>query len=119
MGSPLSGNPGPVGIEAVILNMMGLKSKRKLANLYRSWYSLPGFVAGPRSKHYLAPPHTIESEASLTEDQEERRRVPKGANRMPSDSVFFDRLVPIILITLGVITVILILVAAGILLGIV
>jgi hypothetical protein len=38
---------------------------------------------------------------------------------MPSDSVFYDRLVPIILISLGIVTVILILVAAGILLGIV
>ena len=55
----------------------------------------------------------------MTEEQKERRRVPKGANRMPSDSVFFDRLVPIILIALGVITVILILVAAGVLLGII
>ena len=55
----------------------------------------------------------------MTEEQKERRQVPKGANRMPSDSVFFDRLVPIILIALGVFTVILILVAAGVLLGII
>lgn len=55
----------------------------------------------------------------MNKEQEERRRVPKGANRMPSESVFFDRLVPIILIALGAITVILILVAAGILLGII
>ncbi|UCG24313.1 MAG: hypothetical protein JSW55_19695 [Chloroflexota bacterium] len=55
----------------------------------------------------------------MTEERKERRRVPKGANRMPSDSVFFDRLVPIILISLGVITVILILIAAGILLGVI
>ena len=58
-------------------------------------------------------------EADLTKDKKERRRVPKGANRMPSDSMFYDRLVPIVLIALGVITVALILVAAGILLGVI
>ena len=55
----------------------------------------------------------------MTKDKKERRRVPKGANRMPSDSMFYDRLVPIVLIALGVITVALILVAAGILLGVI
>ena len=58
-------------------------------------------------------------EERLSEKPKERRQLPKGANRMPSDSVFFDRLVPIILVSLGVITIILILVAAGILLGII
>jgi hypothetical protein len=38
---------------------------------------------------------------------------------MPSESLFYDRLVPIILVSLGVITVGLILVAAGILLGVI
>jgi hypothetical protein len=45
--------------------------------------------------------------------------VPKGANRMPSDSIFYDRLVPIILLALGAIMVGLILVAAGILFGVI
>lgn len=36
---------------------------------------------------------------------------------MPADSVFYDRMVPIILLSLGVVTIGLILVAAGILLG--
>jgi len=58
-------------------------------------------------------------EAKLSEEPKERRQVPKGANKMPSDSVFFDRLLPIILVALGVITIIIILVAAGILLGII
>lgn len=38
---------------------------------------------------------------------------------MPSDSVFYDRLVPIILFSLGAITIGLILVAAGILFGLI
>lgn len=53
----------------------------------------------------------------MTEENKNQRRVPKGANRMPSDSVFYDRLVPIILVALGAVTIGLILVAAGILLG--
>lgn len=55
----------------------------------------------------------------MTEERNRPPRVQKGANRMPSDSVFYDRMVPIILVALGAITAILILVAAGILLGII
>lgn len=41
------------------------------------------------------------------------------SNRMPADSAFFERIVPIMLIVLGIITVALILFALGVLLGIV
>ena len=97
-----------------------MSGARKLANLYKSWYSLPGFARGVSSHDYTKKTHTaiICVEVKLSEKRNERRQVPKGANRMPSDSVFFDRMVPIILVALGVITIVLILVAAGILLGI-
>lgn len=48
-----------------------------------------------------------------------RSRVPKGANRMPGDSTFYEKVVPALLIGLGALTVILILIALGVLLGIV
>jgi hypothetical protein len=53
----------------------------------------------------------------LEENKKTQQKVPKGANKMPDDSVFYDKLVPILLITLGVIMVLLIFIAAGILLG--
>jgi hypothetical protein len=55
----------------------------------------------------------------LSERKSTRRKVEKGANRMPSNSLFYERIVPIILIGLGAIMLILILVAAGILIGII
>jgi len=48
-----------------------------------------------------------------------RQKVPKGANRMPDDSTFYEKVVPALLIGLGALTVILILVALGVLLGVV
>ena len=43
----------------------------------------------------------------------------KSKSHMPKDSVFFEKIVPISLITMGVITLGLILFAAGVILGIV
>jgi hypothetical protein len=53
----------------------------------------------------------------LEEKKKIRQKGPKDANKMPEDSIFFDKLVPVLLITLGVIMVLLIFFAAGILLG--
>jgi hypothetical protein len=43
----------------------------------------------------------------------------KSKSHMPKDSLFFEKIVPISLITLGIITLGLILFAAGVILGIV
>jgi len=43
----------------------------------------------------------------------------KSKSHMPKDSLFFEKIIPISLITMGVITVGLILFAAGVILGIV
>jgi len=43
----------------------------------------------------------------------------EDSKRMPADSIFYDKLVPVILFALAVLMVIVILAAAGILLGIV
>jgi hypothetical protein len=43
----------------------------------------------------------------------------KSKSHMPKDSVFFEKIVPISLITMGIITLGLILFAAGVILGIV
>lgn len=44
---------------------------------------------------------------------------PKSKSHMPKDSLFFEKIVPISLITLGIITLGLMLFAAGVILGIV
>ncbi|MFN2236871.1 MAG: hypothetical protein ACK2U1_21795 [Anaerolineales bacterium] len=44
---------------------------------------------------------------------------PTGKSRMPKDSVLFDKVIPASLIFMGILTVVLILFAAGVLLGIV
>jgi hypothetical protein len=46
-----------------------------------------------------------------------RRSIPKGANRMPDESSFYNRIVPVVLALLGLLMVILIVIAAGVLLG--
>jgi hypothetical protein len=51
--------------------------------------------------------------------KDRKRGIAKGSNRMPAGSTFFDKLVPIIIIALTVLMVMVILAAAGILLGIV
>jgi hypothetical protein len=52
-------------------------------------------------------------------EKKKPRRAPRSSSRMPEDSLFYERLVPILLVLLGIIMVILILLAIGILLGIV
>ncbi|MEW6568538.1 MAG: hypothetical protein AB1449_10325 [Chloroflexota bacterium] len=46
---------------------------------------------------------------------DERRR----QARVPEDSIFYSRLVPILMVAMGILTVILILVAVGVLIGLV
>jgi hypothetical protein len=48
-----------------------------------------------------------------------KRNPPNSKSRMPEDSVFFEKIIPAALIFMGILTVILILFAAGVLLGIV
>ncbi len=48
-----------------------------------------------------------------------KRRSARPSSRMPEDSVFYEKVIPVLLIGLGIVTAILILVAAGILLGII
>jgi hypothetical protein len=48
-----------------------------------------------------------------------RKKVAKGSNRMPTDSTFYDKVVPVLLIFLAAITIILILIAIGVLVGII
>ncbi|HEX9797118.1 MAG TPA: hypothetical protein VGA52_09030 [Anaerolineales bacterium] len=50
-------------------------------------------------------------------DQPDKPDPRPGSNRMPADSAFFERVVPALLVVLGIITVGLIVFAAGILLG--
>jgi hypothetical protein len=52
-------------------------------------------------------------------EKERPRRAPRPSSRMPEDSLFYERLIPILLVLLAIIMVILILFAIGILLGIV
>jgi hypothetical protein len=54
-----------------------------------------------------------------TSEKSSRKKVAKGSNRMPADSTFFDKVVPALLIFLAAITIILILVAIGVLVGII
>jgi hypothetical protein len=54
----------------------------------------------------------------LTKEKKKRRKVPRGANHIPANSLFYERLLPIILVSLGIITICLILAAAGILFGV-
>ena len=55
----------------------------------------------------------------MEEEKSPLKKVPAGTNRMPADSVFYDKLVPILLITLGIIMVLIVIIAAGILLGLI
>jgi len=64
----------------------------------------------------------IEKDASgvAMEEAENRKRViVRGRSHMPTDSVLFERVIPVLLAGFGLVTVILILFAAGVLLGIV
>ncbi len=44
---------------------------------------------------------------------------PRATSHMPEDSVFFEKIVPVLLIVMGVLMAVLVLFAAGVLLGIV
>lgn len=54
-------------------------------------------------------------------DKDDRvaNNAPRSLSRMPSDSLFYGRLVPVILIVLGIVMFVLIIIALGVLLGIV
>jgi hypothetical protein len=52
-------------------------------------------------------------------NQAERRRALQIKSHMPQHSLFFEKIVPILLVGMGIITAALILFAAGVLLGIV
>lgn len=58
-----------------------------------------------------------ESEPILSPATRSRRQIRRGKSRVPEDSVFYNRVVPILLAGMAVLTVVLILVAAGVLLG--
>lgn len=47
------------------------------------------------------------------------RRAQPGQNRMPAGSVFYDRIIPIVIAGLAICTIVIILIAAGVLLGVV
>jgi hypothetical protein len=50
--------------------------------------------------------------------EDQRGQSAKDSKRMPAESTFYDKIVPIILIGLAALTIIIVLAAAGILLGI-
>jgi hypothetical protein len=58
-------------------------------------------------------------QAGMESSTENGRVIVRGKSHMPSNSVLFERIIPILLIGLGVLTVTLILIAAGVLLGLV
>jgi len=51
--------------------------------------------------------------------QQDHRNVQRQKSHMPQNSMFFEKIVPVLLVGMGIITVALILFAAGVLLGIV
>lgn len=55
----------------------------------------------------------------MAETNQDRRTRALRKSHMPQNSIFFEKVVPILLVTMGVITAALILFAAGILLGII
>ncbi len=59
------------------------------------------------------------SGAAMEEAEERGRVIVRGKSHMPTDSMLFERVIPVLLAALGIVTVVLILFAAGVLLGIV
>jgi hypothetical protein len=59
------------------------------------------------------------SEEDVERTKESQRVIVRGTSHMPTDSVLFERVIPVVLAALGIVTVVLILFAAGVLLGIV
>ncbi|MFQ6057742.1 MAG: hypothetical protein ACE5MB_02525 [Anaerolineae bacterium] len=55
----------------------------------------------------------------MKEEKEQASRETRGLNRIPSGSLFYEKVVPAILIVLAIITALLILVAIGVLLGLI
>jgi hypothetical protein len=58
----------------------------------------------------------FDREGGLLVDQEEKKQSPA---RIEADSIFFNRIVPALLVAMGVVTALLIILALGVLLGIV
>ena len=52
-------------------------------------------------------------------NQQDRRNALRQKSHMPENSVFFEKIVPILLVGMGILMAILILFAAGVLLGII
>jgi hypothetical protein len=64
--------------------------------------------------------HSLNIEARVNETQSKHSKTgQRGASRMPSNSLFFEKLVPILLALLGLVMFTLVLFAAGVLLGLV
>jgi len=62
---------------------------------------------------------TLENGSLTTKKGKKQNKLPGGANRMPAGSTFYDKILPVLLIFLAVFTILLILVAVSIFLGIV
>jgi hypothetical protein len=61
----------------------------------------------------------LEKGSLTTRKGKKKEKLPEGTNRMPADSTFYDKILPILLVFLAAITILLIVVAVGIFLGIV
>lgn len=62
----------------------------------------------------------IEEEVLLTESRQQKNPIALGGkSHMPSNSILFEKIVPVLLILMGIIMLALVLFAAGVLLGIV
>jgi hypothetical protein len=55
----------------------------------------------------------------MSEPGEDRGRRQRQTQRIPTGSVFYERIIPVLLAALAVITILFILIAAGVLLGII
>lgn len=57
--------------------------------------------------------------AAMDDIEAQSRVIVRGKSHMPEDSVLFERVIPVVLAGMGILTVVLILFAAGVLLGLV
>ncbi len=55
--------------------------------------------------------------AGPSDARDEGRVIVRGRSHMPTDSVFFERVIPLVLAGMGIVALALILIAAGVLLG--
>jgi hypothetical protein len=60
-----------------------------------------------------------EAKPTMQEINDQRRVIIRGKSHMPKDSILYERIVPALLLVFGIVMVVLILLAAGVLLGIV